>query len=313
MQPDQDSFAQMMISNPSAVTQEATYSTTVGEGLLVCLEDSINPPEESLEQAVPDPEVVRRAELHEDEVASRKEKLRGLIPDPEALDPGEKESLLTFLTNHHLAFCLDENKKGETDLLQFEIDTGDAPLKKHPPRRMPFAVCEEVARQLKKMQETGVVESSSSPWASPVVMVRKKDGTHQFCVDYRDLNAVTKADKFLLPRIDDLLDQLGKLRYFSTLDLALGYWQIRVQPDSRENTAFVTPQGLYKFRVMLFGLTNTPTVFQRHMQRVLMGLNPGEGQDFVAVYIDNVLVCVRILTYPQHLEHLRLIAFNRQV
>ena len=148
---------------------------------------------------------------------------------------------------------------------------------------------------------------------SPVVMVRKKDGTHQFCVDYRDLNAVTKADKFLLPRIDDLLDQLGKLRYFSTLDLALGYWQIRVQPDSRENTAFVTPQGLYKFRVMLFGLTNTPTVFQRHMQRVLMGLNPGEGQDFVAVYIDNVLVCVRILTYPQHLEHLRLIAFNRQV
>ena len=163
--------------------------------------------------------------------------------------------MLTFLTDHHQAFCLDENERGETDLVQFQIDTGDASPKKQAPRRMPFAVRQEVARQLKQMQDSGVVQPSSSPWASPVVMVRKKDGTHRFCIDYRDLNAVTKADTYPLPHINDLLDQLGKSHYFSTLDLASGYWQIRVHPDSCEKTAFVTPQGLYEFQVMPFGLT----------------------------------------------------------
>jgi len=121
---------------------------------------------------------------------------------------------------------------------------------------MPFTVRQEVARQLKRMQETDVIQPSNSPWASPVVLVRKKDGTHRFCVDYRELNSVTRADTFPLPRIDDLLDQLGESVYFSTLDLATGYWQIRVHPDSQEKTAFVTPQGLYEFKVMPFGLTN---------------------------------------------------------
>ena len=101
-----------------------------------------------------------------------------------------------------------------------------------------------------------MIQPSNSPWASPVVLVRKKDVTHRFCVDYRELNSVTRADTFPLPRIDDLLDQLGKSAYFSTLDLATGYWHIRVHPDSQEKTAFVTPQGLYEFRVMSFGLTN---------------------------------------------------------
>ena len=88
---------------------------------------------------------------------------------------------------------------------------------------------------------------------------------------------------FPLPRIDDLLDQLGQSRFFSTLDLASGYWQIRVHPDSREKTAFITSQGVLEFRVMPFGLTNVPSVFQRLMQRMLAELNPEEGPDFVAV------------------------------
>lgn len=140
------------------------------------------------------------------------------------------------------------------------------------------------------MQDSGVFQPSHSPWASPVVLVRKKDGSHRFCVDYREVNSVTKRDQFPLPRVDDLLDQLGETRYFSMLDLASGYWQIKVHPKSRAKTAFVTHQGLHEFLVMPFGLTNAPSVFQRLMQRVLMGLNPDNGPAFVSVYIDDILV-----------------------
>ena len=138
------------------------------------------------------------------------------------------------------------------------------------------------------MQEGGVIEPSSSSWASPVVLVKKRDGIHRFCVDYRQLNSVTKQDSFPLPRIEDLLDSLGQSTYFSTLDLASGFWQIRVHPDSKEKTAFVTHR-----------LTNAPAVFQRLLQRVVVPLNPSDGPDFVSVYLDDILVFSR--TIPEHI------------
>ena len=302
MQPDSHGLAHIVISNPSGICREVDSDLPLGEVTALRPEDCID----LLDDALEEPSVIRRVNVtKEADLADRKQRLRELISDPDIMDPREKRNLLDFLEDHHQAFCLDEQERGETDLLQFEINTGDAAPRKQPPRRMPFAVRQEVARQLKRMQETGVVRPCSSPWASPVVMVRKKDGTHRFSVDYRDLNAQTKADTFPLPRIDDVLDQLGKSRYFSTLDLASGYWQIKVHPESVEKTAFVTPQGLYEFRVMPFGLTNAPAAFQRLMQKVLMGLNPEEGEDYVAVYIDDVLVFSR--TLEDHLEHLRLV------
>ncbi len=152
----------------------------------------------------------------------------------------------------------------------------------------------------------GVIEESTSPWASPVVLVKKRDQDLRFCVDYRRLNAVTRKDVFPLPHIDDLLDQLGGKSIFSTLDARQGYWQILVQESSREKTAFVTRDGLYEFRAMPFGLCNAPATFQRVMQSALAGLG---GEDpFCSVYIDDVIVYSQ--TVEEHIRHLGKI-FNR--
>ena len=183
------------------------------------------------------------------------------------------------------------------------IDTGNSPPKYQPARHIPFAAREEIARQLHQMQQQGIISPSSSPWASPVVLVRKKDGTLRFCIDFRQLNAVTKADVFPLPRIDDLLDQLGKSKFFTTLDLAAGYWQVQMHASSKEKTAFITHKGLYQFNVMPFGLRNAPAVFQRLLQKVLAGLNHDNEAPFVSVYLDDILVYSE--TFEDHLDHLQ--------
>ena len=152
---------------------------------------------------------------------------------------------------------------------------------------------------VKEMLDRGVVQPSRSPWASPVVLVEKKDGTLRFCVDYRQLNAATKIEVFPLPRIDDSLDLLSKSKFFSTLDLATGFWQVQMEPSSREKTAFITHSGLYEFTVMPFGLVNAPSTFQRLMESVLAGLT---GERCI-VYIDDIVVPGA--TFEQHLTNLR--------
>ena len=152
------------------------------------------------------------------------------------------------------------------------------------------------------MLASDIIQESSSPWASPVVLVHK-DNTLRFCVDYQRLNAVTRKDVFPIPRIDDLLDQLKGKKAFSTLDVKCGYWQIKVMEESREKTAFVTFDGLYEFRVMPFGLTNVPATFQRLIQSVLTGMS-----EFCSVYIDDVLVFSE--SVEEHTKHLQLI-FDR--
>jgi len=237
--------------------------------------------------------------------SQRKSKLAEVFSRECPLQDHDMEQLLHLLTEFHDIFSIEDGERGETDWVKMSIDTGKATPVRQQPRRVPFAARSEIARQLKLMQDNGVIQPSNSPWASPIVLVRKKDGTMRFCIDYRKLNMVTKADKYPLPRIDDLLDQLGKAQYFSTLDLAAGYWQIRVDEDSQEKTAFTTQQGLYEFRVMPFGLTNAPAVFQRLMQTVIGGLNPPDGPDFVCVYIDDLLVFSNSL--EDHLQHLHMV------
>ena len=204
-----------------------------------------------------------------------------------------------LLSEYHDVFSLDEDERGETDMIKFEINTGDELPRKQAARRIPYGAHQEIAEQLERMQKIGVIKPSKSPWSSSVVLVRKRDGTLRFCVDYRVLNSVTKPDVFPLPRINDLLDQLGKSKYYTTLDLVSGYWQIRVHDNSQEKTVFATHQGLYEFRVMPFGVMNAPAVFQRLMQGVLSGLQ------FISVYLDDVIVYSE--TLAEHVSHLRIV------
>ena len=218
-----------------------------------------------------------------------------------AITPQQQNILEHFLLDHADLFAVDGSELGCTQLVQHSIDTGDhSPIYQHP-RRIPFALRDQVDEMVKDMLDQRIIKHSRSPWASPVVLVKKKDGSMRFCVDYRRLNSVTKRDVHPLPRIDDTLDVLAGARYFTTLDLASGYWQVEMSPDDIEKTAFTTHSGLFEFTVMPFGLCNVPATFQRLMETVLEGLT--RKQCFV--YLDDILVISS--TWEEHLQNLHLV------
>ena len=188
---------------------------------------------------------------------------------------------------------------GRTDLTQHGIFTDGAPPVKQSPRRAPFSMRGELEKQVEEMLSHDIIERSKSPWSSPVVLVRKKDGSFRFCVDYRRLNAVTCKDAHPLPRVDDCLDALSGARVFSTLDCASGYWQVELKPEDREKTAFSTGENLYQFKVMPFGPTNAPATFQRLMDLVLAGLH----WKCCLVYLDDIIVFTK--TVGDHISRLR--------
>ena len=148
------------------------------------------------------------------------------------------------------------------------------------------------------MLRQGIIRPSFSPWASPVVLVKKKSGDYRFCIDYRRLNAVTKRDVYPLPRMDDVFDRLAGAKFFSSLDLMSGYWQVPVAEADRSKTAFITPDGLYEFMRLPFGLNNAPSTFQRLMDRVLARLK----WQMCLVYLDDVLIFEK--TFEEHQKRL---------
>jgi hypothetical protein len=155
--------------------------------------------------------------------------------------------------------------------VEFVIDLlpGTAPISKRP-YRMSVEELQELKKQLTELQEAGYIRSSSSPWGAPVLFVQKKDGSQRMCVDYRSLNDVTIKNKYPLPRIDDLFDQMRGARVFSKIDLRSGYHQMKIRPSDIPKTAFSTRYGLYEFIVMSFGLTNAPAYFMNLMNKVFM-------------------------------------------
>lgn len=129
---------------------------------------------------------------------------------------------------------------------EHHIETRDARPIRLPACRLPHAYKENVAKELKEMEENGIIEPCSNEWSSPIVMVKKKDGSLRMCIDYRRLNAVTEeVETYPMPRVDKLIDRLSKARFISTLDLTKGYWQMPVAAQNRHKTAFVTPGGLF--------------------------------------------------------------------
>ena len=197
------------------------------------------------------------------------------------------ERLRRLLAQHRSLFARDDADLGRTNLTVHEIHTepGTAPIRQ-PPRRPPVALQDESRRILADMLDKGVIEESYSAWASPVVLVKKKDGSLRFCVDYRRLNDITVKDSFPLPRIDATLDSLGGAEWFTTLDLLSGYWQVALSKDAQLKSAFCTPNGLFQWKVMPFGLCNAPATFERLMETVLRGLH----WESCLVYLDDVII-----------------------
>ena len=156
----------------------------------------------------------------------------------------------------------------------------------------------ELRAQLEKYRAAGQIEPANSHFGAGVLFARKKDNTLRLCIDYRALNKTTVKDRYTLPRIDEMLDEMVESTWFSKLDLQQGYHQIRVIPEHVERTAFNTKYGSFQFKVMPFGMCNAPATFQRTMNNVLR-----EHRTFAAVYIDDIIVHSN--SYEDHLEHLR--------
>jgi len=217
---------------------------------------------------------------------------------PSDLSSAEREAVASFIRVNADVFSKSEFDIGRTHLVRHQIDTGNHPPIKQALRRHPMAYWPIIDQHVEEMLANDIIEPAASPWASNVVLIRKKDGKMRFCVDYRRLNDVSRKDSYPLPRIEDCLSVLGGACYFSTLDLRAGYWQTAMDERDADKTAFVTRRGVFRFKVLSFGLANAPSLFQRLMEYVLAGLT----WEACLVYIDDIIIWAE--SFPHHLQRL---------
>nr|GFA88462.1 putative reverse transcriptase domain-containing protein [Tanacetum cinerariifolium] len=224
------------------------------------------------------------------------------ITTKEVEDKSEKKRLedVPIVRNFPEVFPKDLPGLPLTRPVEFQIDLvpGAAPVARAPYRLAPSEM-KELAEQLKELSDKGFIRPSSSPWGAPILFVKKKDGSFRMHIDYRELNKLTIKNRYPLPRIDDLFDQLQGSSVYSKIDLRSGYHQLRVQEEDIPKTAFRTRYGHYKFQVMPFGLTNTPAVFMDLMNRACKPYL----DKFVIVFIDDILIYSK--GEKEHEEHLK--------
>ena len=252
-------------------------------------------------------ESLQSTDTHTPQITPEKEKklweiVQGMGAE---LSSQERKRVFDLLVKYQAIFP-QKGEIGKTKVLQHKICTGNAPPVRQRPRRTHFHQREESRKVLREMLDNNIVRPSSSPWASPVVLVKKKDGSLRFCVDFRKLNSLTRKDAYSLPRIDDTLNSLAGSKWFTTLDLASGYWQVEICPADREKTAFCTPDGHFEFNVMPFGLCNAPATFQRLMDIVLAGVQWSS----CLVYLDDVIIMGR--SFEEHLDNLSMVLARLQ-
>ena len=204
----------------------------------------------------------------------------------EQLKVDERSALKKFLIKYANIFAKSDADLGRTSIVKHTIDTKDVRPLKEPPRRVPYHMEDEMNKQIDDMLDRNIIEKSNSPWTSGVVLAKKKDGSLRFCVDYRRLNAATVKDAYPLPRIDESLDSLSGAKWFSTLDLCSGYWQVSMDETDKLKTAFATKRGLFHFNVMPFGLYNAPAYFERLMETILSGLQ----WQICLIYLGGIIV-----------------------
>lgn len=233
----------------------------------------------------------------------------------EHLNKEEYDSLMTICKQFSDIFHLEGDKLSCTNAVYHEINVNPAtqPINERP-YRLPYKHKQEIDKQIQKLQEDDIIAPSRSPWNAPLLVVPKKptaDGTAQYrvCVDFRKLNQVSVGDAFPLPNITEILDQLGKSKYYSTLDLSQGYHQVPMHPDHQSKTAFSTDKGHFEFLRVPFGLKGAPATFQRLMNTVLTGLNGLKA----FVYLDDIIIyALNITDHSKKLEEVfkRLREFN---
>ncbi|MDZ7612307.1 MAG: RNase H-like domain-containing protein [Flavobacteriaceae bacterium] len=239
-------------------------------------------------------------ETRTEEIQERVDVLRSLADQADAEVPGElRDRLYQLLVKYQQAFSFHENDLGRTGVLRHSIDTGDARPVRQALRRQPPAHQLAIKEHVASMLAQGVIEPAQSPWASNIVIVRKKDGTTRCCADYRQVNNLTRKDAYPLPRTDVCLDALSGARWFTTMDLRSSYHQVEVEPRDADKTAFICREGSYRFVTMPFGLCNAGATFQRLMDLLMSGLN----FESCLVYLDDIVVFSSDL--DQHLERLQ--------
>ena len=184
-------------------------------------------------------------------------------------------------------FSLEPHEIGCTDITEHDIELLDQEPFKERFRRIALPLVEEVRQHIQEILDGGAIRPSQSPWCNAVVLVRKKDGSRRFCIDYRRLNAKTKKDSYPLPQMQETMESMVGTWYFSCMDLKSGFWQVKMLEKACQYTAFTMgSMGVYEFLHMLYGLCNTPTTFQRLMQNCLDELN----LTYALIYLDNVIV-----------------------
>jgi hypothetical protein len=218
------------------------------------------------------------------------------------MTPEQYERLNDICESYEDVFMQYDGDIGMTTLVKHEIrlHEGSEPFKEKPRRKRPDEM-KMVREEARKMFACGATQYSESPFCSAIVMVKKKDGSLRFCVDFRKLNAMTVKDSYPLPRIDESLSQLGSCNYFTTMDVGSAFWQIPMEENAIPYTAFATPDAFYEFKRMPFGLCNAVATFQRLMTRAIADVKNLYG-NLVLIYVDDILIATR--TIDEHLDRL---------